>query len=84
MQNNFGKKDLLEALKNADKKNKDIKIPSSYKSLIRLEKIGIIPNCISPIKFSSGRKWRVYSREEIDNIITRIIDYKRANKAKND
>lgn len=76
MSGNLGKQDLLAALKKASKEYSKLKIPTSYRSLIRLEQAGVIPKSKNPLVFESGRTWRVYSQEEINTIVRKIIEYK--------
>lgn len=78
--NSLGKQDLLNALKVARDKHPDLRIPCSYRSLIRLEKKGIVPYPENYLNFGSGRKWRLYSREEINSIVKKVIAYKQNKK----
>lgn len=76
MEARLGKQDLIAALTQASVDHPDLKIPHSYRSLIRLEKTGVIPVCGSPLRFKSGRTWRLYTQEEIDTIVTKVVEYK--------
>lgn len=76
MSEHYGKQDLLEALKKADADHPELKIPYSYRSLLRLEKLGVIPVCNSPLKFKSGAQWRLYTIEEVEAIVQKVIEYK--------
>jgi hypothetical protein len=73
----YSKKHMLKALKEADKKHKNIKVPYSYKSLIVLEKKGVIPESFSDFDLAGGQPWRLYTKEEIENNVQKVIQYKR-------
>ena len=67
---------LLKALKEANDKsvkNGGPQIPSNYKSLMDLERDGVIPRgggIVSP------RNDRLYTQEEIDDIVRKVVAYK--------
>src|SRR3990167_2970528 len=63
------KKDLLRELKKA-------KLPSSYTFLLKLERLGIVQKPVG-LKFSDNvEAWRVYTEEEVDDILTLVREYK--------
>lgn len=66
----FSKKYLLESLKRAG-------VPYSYKSLLLYEKKGIIPKPENAIGFGRGSKWRLYRQDEINDIVARVVAYKK-------
>ena len=66
----FSKKYLLVALKKAG-------LPYSYKALIKYERRGIIPQPESAVGFGSMKKWRLYTQEEIDEIVQKMTSYKK-------
>jgi hypothetical protein len=71
----FTKQDFLKALKDASEKYPKLKIGSSYMSLLKYEKQGIILSPSQPIMVN-GKFWRFYTKEEIDENVRRIIAHK--------
>lgn len=67
----FSKKYLLAALKKAG-------LPHSYKALLKYERMGVIPQPETAVGRGSMSKYRLYSQEEIDNIVQIMKDYKKA------
>lgn len=65
----YTKKHLLETLTKEG-------LPSSYKSLMKYEKLGVVPVKGGFLGHGSARNWRLYTKEEIDNIVDRIREYK--------
>lgn len=66
----FSKRYLLRALKTAG-------VSYSYNSLLRYEKLGVIPKAQNAIGMGTGSKWRLYTQTEIDNIVNKMIAYKK-------
>lgn len=62
------KQHLLKALQKAG-------LPHSYPTLVRYEQKGIIPS--SRLITSKNRKWRVYSEQDIADIVKVIAEYKK-------
>ena len=71
MQEVFSKKHLMEALERAG-------LPCSYKSILRFEKEGVIERSKSGLGSSEYGGNRVYSKEEIENIVQKIAAYQRS------
>ena len=65
----YNKRHLLEALKNAG-------LPYSYKALLKYERAGVIPQATRIEGMGDGPRARLYSKEDIDNIIARVKAYK--------
>lgn len=72
IQNLYTKKDLLDALKQANKDNPDKKIGYTYMTLLKYEKAGLI---IKPqnMVMVNGKPWRFYTKEEIQECVNRIV-----------
>lgn len=69
----FGKKQLLQALKDAG-------LPATYQSLLKYERSGIVRQPIRQIKYTD-RSWRAYTIDELRDIIEAIrIHKKKVNK----
>lgn len=54
---------------------KEEKLPSSYHSLIKYEKLGIVPLPESMNGVGAARNWRLYSPQEVEIIIKKIREY---------
>ncbi len=65
----FSKKHLLAALKKAN-------LPHTHKSLIKYERAGIIPTSANPLSFGVTNTWRLYTAEEIEQIVQKVKDFK--------
>lgn len=65
----FGKKQLLQALKDAG-------LPATYQSLLKYERLGIIRQPSSQLKYTD-RSWRAYTINELREIIEAISTYKK-------
>jgi len=65
----YTKKHLLEALR---KEN----LPHSYKSLLKLERTGVIPCSANGIETISGNRQRLYSAEEMSAIVDKVKTHK--------
>lgn len=75
----YSKRHLLEAFKKANDESVakgGPKIPYSYKSLIFYEKLGIIPAAQNAVGLGVTTTWRLYTKEEIDQAVQKLIDYK--------
>lgn len=64
---------LLEALKAAG-------VPHTYKTLIRYEKAGIIPQSTTSIEYEIGPRRRLYTEDEIKEIVAKVVEYRRGGK----
>lgn len=51
-------------------------LPSTYKSLLKMEREGIIPQANNAIGFGVTDRWRLYSQEDIKNIVLRVKNHK--------
>jgi hypothetical protein len=65
----YTKMHLLEALKEAG-------LPSTYKSLLKLEKDGVVPKSESGTDFSVNRM-RLYTGDEIKTIVSLVKTHKK-------
>lgn len=65
----FTKKHLFDALKEAG-------LPYSYKSLLKFERLGIIPTNNASGEVSGVNNWRLYTEKEIKEIVKKIRAYK--------
>lgn len=68
----YTKKHLLKALAEAG-------LPYSYKSLIKYEKLGVIPRETSHEVAGVSHDMRFYHEEDIENIVAKIKEYKKNN-----
>ena len=65
----YSKRFLLKELKRN-------RLPHSYLTLLRYEKIGVIPTAKTAIGFGNGR-WRFYTEEDINTIVDRVRKYQK-------
>ena len=68
----FSKEHLLKALKNAG-------LPSSYVSLMKYEKLGVVLLPKNMMNFGT-KKYRFYTKDEIAESVKKVVEYKNANK----
>lgn len=68
----FTKKHLLEALKKEG-------LPSSYKSLIKYENMGVIPTSLNVEGLGNAGNWRLYTEQDIKEIVRKVKEHKRNN-----
>lgn len=61
----YSKQHLLAAL---EKKN----LPHSYKSLLQLERKGVIPKANNAVGMGPTNTWRLYTEEEINEIVNLV------------
>lgn len=66
----FSKQHLLQALK-------DNGLPYTYKSLLKYEKLGVIPSSDNAIGMGVTNRWRLYTKEQIDSVVLKLKEYKR-------
>jgi hypothetical protein len=52
------------------------KLPCSYKSLLKYEKLGVIPADLRSAGTGRAGKWRAYTQEDIDNIVSLMKKHK--------
>jgi len=69
----FTKKHLLDALQKEG-------LPATYKSLLKYEKLGIIPLQGSAEGVGNASNWRLYTEDEIKSIVAKVKSYKEQNK----
>ena len=72
----FSKQHLLAALEKE-------KLPHSYKSLLQLERKGVIPQPNNAIGLGNTNRWRLYTKEEIEEIVQRMKNYIQKNGVQN-
>ena len=65
----YSKQYLLKALKKHG-------LPCSYQTLLEYEDKGIVSKPQSSLKFHNG-DWRMYTQEEIDNIVAQVSAYRK-------
>lgn len=65
----YTKKHLLEALSKEG-------LPATYKSLLKYEKLGIIPTNGSAEGVGTAGNWRLYTEEEIKSIVVKVKQHK--------
>ena len=70
MSNLYGKKDLQQALKKA-------KLPWSYKAILKYERLGVIPRPHSVISRLGSKGDRVYTKEEMKEIVRKLSAHKK-------
>lgn len=66
----YTKKHLLDALAKEG-------LPATYKSLLKYEKMGIIPNNGKSEGLGSAANWRLYTEEEIKDIVSKVKAHKK-------
>ena len=65
----YSKQHLLQALKKEG-------LPSTYKSLLKYEKAGIVPTGDNAIGFGISNRWRLYTEDEIKQIVDTVKKHK--------
>jgi hypothetical protein len=65
----YSKQHLLAALEKDG-------LPHSYKSLLQMEKSGIIPQAGNAIGLGNTNRWRLYTATEIQEIVERVKAHK--------
>lgn len=68
----YTKKHLLDALEKEG-------LPASYKSLLKYEKLGIIPTNNTAEGLGNAGNWRLYTEDDIKNIVAKVKEYKQQN-----
>lgn len=68
----FTKKHLLDALAKEG-------LPATYKSLLKYEKLGIIPTQSNVEGVGSAGNWRLYTEDDIKTIVAKVKEHKTKN-----
>lgn len=65
----YSKQHLLKALEEAG-------LPHTYKSLLKYEKMGVLPGSNNAIGMGVTNRWRLYTKPEIESAVLKLKEYK--------